>query len=517
MKWICKRMLPLLLALFLLAGNAWAAENVSMAVNFRQEDQFYGFAALNQWPETLKGELRSAGLALPLRLGPVKLTDSGLPVTYLLLVDRSGSMKYVNGWVTRFIAALEDADKTDAHFLLATFGEKFSLEWDGWAETGTAAEAADRITYTDQITDLSQGVLDAVDYLKKSSREPGELLNLVVITDGIPDKSEDSPALAEVARQLAEEPAILVHTFGLRTDDAGSQEALEALGTLGQGLHQVGNEDVSARKLGEETAGFVNDLCVVSFPWNDQNTGSTELVFSWEDEGEQVVPLAMEDVPVVAGAGDENGEDDPAAPDDPEPPEEPDGAEDDPKDPGQADGAEAPDDPENADNPETPGNSENGKNPEDADDAEDKTDIEDGEEDSFGWIIWTAAGAVALALLVLLLLLFFRRRNGAVTAPPKGSIYMRVEVIAGAYAGPGELYLTDELIVGRGRRCDIPWKDKEVASRNSRIFLRDNVVFLEDLGSQEGTALGGMRLHSPNRLRSGDEISIGPVRFRLKF
>lgn len=527
MKNTYKRLAALLLTLWLMAGTAWASEKASMPVSFRQEDQFYGFAALDQWPAELTAELRSAGLSLPLRLGPVRAAESGLPVTYLLLVDCSGSMKYTGGQVNRFISAVEAAGRDNARFLLATFGEEFILEWDGRTQEGSAAGAAKKIAYTAQKTDLSQGVLDAVDYLNSCRREPGELLNLVVITDGIPDKSEGSPELSEVARQLEEESSILVHTFGLQTDEPGSQEALETLGTLGRGAHLVSSDASRAKAAGEEMAAFINDLCVVSFTWSAQNTGGTELLLSWEDGGEQVLPVDMTNVPLLLTVPGEDAQEetDPAEPESPEVPDgpaasdEPDGSGEtgNPKNPDDPGGSGETDDPKDPNGTDGSGEAGNSKDSDGTDGSGNPENPDNPHGKKFGWVIWAAAGAAGLALLVLILVLVLRKRKKPAPEPPKGSIFMRVEVISGDYAGSNELYLVNELIVGRGGRCDIPWKDKAVDPRNSRIFLRDNMVCIEDLGSRQGTALGGMRLHSPNRLRSGDEISIGPVRFRLKF
>lgn len=512
MKRIYQRLLPLLLVLWLLAGTAAAADKAELPICFRQGDQFYSVAILDEWPSTLTAKLRTAQQSLPAQAGPKRLSDSGLPVTYLFLVDCSGSMKNVTGQVSSFAAALEEADDTGARFLLATFGESFSLLWEGQAGEGGIAEEVGNISYTDQKTDLSQGVLDAVAYLKNSPHGEGELLNLVVITDGIPDQAGGSPPLSEAAQQLAGEKAVLTHTFGLRTADSASRQALKDLEDLGQGAHLVSRSEQDAAPRGEELAAFVNDLCATSFAWSAQYDSEVELCFTWENDGEQRIPLNMDNVPVLAsreaGSGGENS-----------------------VSPGEVDKPETPGEPEDSENPETPGapgsidsetdqtgNSEHsdGSAGDDSDDTHSKKDTTP-DTPKCGWIIWVAGGALIALVLVAVLLLLLRRKSKAAAEPPKGSIFMRMEVITGSYAGPEVLYLTDELIVGRGGRCDIRWKDKEVSPRNSRIFRRDSMVCIEDLGSQYGTALGGMRLHSLNRLRSGDEISIGPVRFRLKF
>ena len=102
--------------------------------------------------------------------------------------------------------------------------------------------------------------------------------------------------------------------------------------------------------------------------------------------------------------------------------------------------------------------------------------------------------------------------------PGAHGIYMRLETGAGKYAGKKtDFFLTDELTIGRSRKCDLVWKDRMTSPVHARVFLRDGLIFLEDLGSETGTFLGGMRIYQKNRLRSGDEISIGRSSFRLRF
>ena len=44
---------------------------------------------------------------------------------------------------------------------------------------------------------------------------------------------------------------------------------------------------------------------------------------------------------------------------------------------------------------------------------------------------------------------------------------------------------------------------------NICIFIQNQVVYIEDMGSPLDTALNGMRPFASNRLRSEDEITIG--------
>ena len=109
-------------------------------------------------------------------------------------------------------------------------------------------------------------------------------------------------------------------------------------------------------------------------------------------------------------------------------------------------------------------------------------------------------------------------------APPSGGpqdpsgIFVRLEVLQGAYLGQRlEFTLQRELVIGRDPGCDIPFADGSVSRRHSRVFLANDVVYIEDLGSQNGTQLNGSRIEMAHILRSGDAITAGDVTFKLKF
>ena len=84
-------------------------------------------------------------------------------------------------------------------------------------------------------------------------------------------------------------------------------------------------------------------------------------------------------------------------------------------------------------------------------------------------------------------------------------------------SGLTEWPLSDELVIGRDPGCDIPFADGSVSRRHSRVFLANDVVYIEDLGSQNGTCVNGERITTARQLRSGDTVSIGDAVFRLRF
>jgi len=67
----------------------------------------------------------------------------------------------------------------------------------------------------------------------------------------------------------------------------------------------------------------------------------------------------------------------------------------------------------------------------------------------------------------------------------------------------------EETLVGRDLANDIPISDAEVSRRHARFILQDDTVFIEDLGSTNGTFLNGERISTPKQLRAGDVITLG--------
>ena len=66
-----------------------------------------------------------------------------------------------------------------------------------------------------------------------------------------------------------------------------------------------------------------------------------------------------------------------------------------------------------------------------------------------------------------------------------------------------------ENIIGRDPRSDV-WLDAaSVSRRHARLVVDGTVAQIEDLGSKNGTMVGGTRVFSLTRLNDGDELRIG--------
>jgi hypothetical protein len=75
----------------------------------------------------------------------------------------------------------------------------------------------------------------------------------------------------------------------------------------------------------------------------------------------------------------------------------------------------------------------------------------------------------------------------------------------------GETYsLSDELTVGRGGGCGVVIPDDQyVSTVHARLYRRGDDLFVEDLGSRNGTFVNGQQVQTPTRLRRGDRVQFG--------
>ena len=70
--------------------------------------------------------------------------------------------------------------------------------------------------------------------------------------------------------------------------------------------------------------------------------------------------------------------------------------------------------------------------------------------------------------------------------------------------------LGEELTVGRASSCQIALPEDSYASQlHARIFRRDGRLWLEDLGSTNGTYLNAKAIKAPVALRRGDRVQVG--------
>ena len=109
--------------------------------------------------------------------------------------------------------------------------------------------------------------------------------------------------------------------------------------------------------------------------------------------------------------------------------------------------------------------------------------------------------------------------SGGVQSSRRGSRTGRLIVVKSSDLDAGEDFAlnSSQVTIGRGLRNDIAIASDEYASaRHARFEPRQDGVWVQDLGSTNGTYLNGTRLEQPRRLTPGDVIRVGETDLRFE-
>ena len=114
--------------------------------------------------------------------------------------------------------------------------------------------------------------------------------------------------------------------------------------------------------------------------------------------------------------------------------------------------------------------------------------------------------SAALAAYVVLV----RDRRGAPPARAiEASIPTGIELTV-AHAGTIKTQrFGRRILVGRAPSADLRLDDPRVSRLHARIEMRDDGVYVEDLGSSNGTTVDGEAVTEPRRLEVDDEVTVG--------
>ena len=103
------------------------------------------------------------------------------------------------------------------------------------------------------------------------------------------------------------------------------------------------------------------------------------------------------------------------------------------------------------------------------------------------------------------------------TRPPrKGTLPTRLHVIEPVDRAGTEFALSADMTMGRAPGCTVVLDEQYVSQVHTRVFQRESGVFVEDLGSTNGTWVNGVRAQGHVSVRPGDRIQLGNVILELR-
>lgn len=109
------------------------------------------------------------------------------------------------------------------------------------------------------------------------------------------------------------------------------------------------------------------------------------------------------------------------------------------------------------------------------------------------------------------------RRRERSTPDLRSGVNPRLQVVAAMGHEPGTSFDVGEgATFGRSENADIRVDDAFASSAHARIFPRAEFMYLEDMGSTNGTYLNGRQVKTAERLKMADTIRIGDSEYRYE-
>lgn len=88
-------------------------------------------------------------------------------------------------------------------------------------------------------------------------------------------------------------------------------------------------------------------------------------------------------------------------------------------------------------------------------------------------------------------------------------------VASGKNAGRTISIKRNKLLIGRAEECDVRPLSEEVSRRHCAVHVGPDDVFVEDLGSRNGTYVNGVRITGKTKVAGGDMIRVGALELKV--
>jgi pSer/pThr/pTyr-binding forkhead associated (FHA) protein len=72
-----------------------------------------------------------------------------------------------------------------------------------------------------------------------------------------------------------------------------------------------------------------------------------------------------------------------------------------------------------------------------------------------------------------------------------------------------------KFLIGRDEKCQLRPASPMVSKRHCLLFIRDNKLFVQDLGSTNGTLVNDQQIAGESQLSDRDRLTVGPLSFAV--
>ena len=109
-----------------------------------------------------------------------------------------------------------------------------------------------------------------------------------------------------------------------------------------------------------------------------------------------------------------------------------------------------------------------------------------------------------------------QRRTRAESAPPPAPRQVAIEVDGPQGATTHRLVVSTPIVVGRGSAADVTIDDEYSSDRHARFEYDGELIWVEDLGSTNGTRIGEVRITERTELAIGAEVIVGRTKVVIR-
>ena len=92
---------------------------------------------------------------------------------------------------------------------------------------------------------------------------------------------------------------------------------------------------------------------------------------------------------------------------------------------------------------------------------------------------------------------------------------LKLIVLAGAKEGLEIPLKKDKFLIGRAKECALRAGSEAISRRHCAIIRREAAYTVRDLGSRNGTHVNDEKITAEVPLKDGDELRVGPLKFRV--
>jgi pSer/pThr/pTyr-binding forkhead associated (FHA) protein len=90
----------------------------------------------------------------------------------------------------------------------------------------------------------------------------------------------------------------------------------------------------------------------------------------------------------------------------------------------------------------------------------------------------------------------------------------KIQAITGELTGQ-EISIDRDMLVGRHQTADILLQQSEISRKHAAFLLKEHALWLQDLGSSNGTYVNNVQIAAETLLKQGDIVQFASLKFSV--